>query len=438
MSPASEHPKTNTEQPAPLASATHAVARAGRMLLSCGADTSHVQRRMCELAQDLGHEAHVLVTPDAVLLTIGDDRQRDTRIGHEISAMKVDMGRLQAIETVLAEVHTGLLPAGAIDARLDAVEKGPGEHSALATVLAVAVTAASLARLFGADWPVVGAAFGAGAISMLLRLGLARHGFNALAVAFATAFVSGLCSALAVRLAPGASPVLCLTAAGMILVPGVPLINGVRDLVTGHSGNGVARLALGGATVLAIGFALFLAAACVGDALPVGDAPGSLPLGQDLLFAATAAAGFAVFFNVPSRAVWICVVCGMASHGLRNLLVHGGLDIASASLVGAFAAGLVARLAGAHYRVPPVAFAFAGIVALVPGSYAFRAGIGGLHVMALGAHTPTALLADTLSLAIAAAVMTTAIAVGLLLALSVRQGDGLAARRGNTPQRVGQ
>lgn len=434
MPPANALPTTATGRPAPIERVAHAVARAGRLLLTWGADTDHVQRRMTDMALDFGHEAHVLVTPEAVLLTVGDDGRRETRVGHEIGGMKVDMGRLLAVEQVLADVRAGLRDPDAVNARLDTVERGPGEHPALATVVAVAVTAASLARLFGADWPVVGAAFAAGAVSILLRQALARHGLNAIAVAFGTAFLSGLCSAVAVRFAPGASPVLCLTAAGMILVPGVPLINGVRDLVNGHPGNGVARLALGGATVLAIGFALFLAAASAGSALPVGTAPGSLPLAQDLLFAATAAAGFAIFFNVPLRAVWICVVCGMAAHGLRNLLVHGGLDIASASLLGAFAAGMVARVAGARCRVPPVAFAFAGIVALVPGSYAFRAGIGGLHVMTLGADTPPALIADTLSLAIAAAVMTTAIAVGLLLALSVGSGE----RRGNAPRRFGQ
>jgi len=438
MTPESVTPFVDRPRNAPLERVAYAVSRVGRLLLTYGADTSHVQHRLNGMVRDLGHEAHVLVTPEAVLLTIGDEHQRETRVGRHIEGLRVDMGRLMAIEEALAGLRAGTVSLDTFNERLDTLERSPNEHSAAATVIAVAVMAASLARLFGADWPVVGAAFLAGTISILLRQALARRDLNAIALAFGTAFLSGLCSAIAVRLAPGASPVLCLTAAGMILVPGVPLINGVRDLVTGHSGNGVARLAIGGVTVLAIGFALFLAAACAGDALPVGGGPGSLPLVQDLLFAATAAAGFAVFFNVPRRAVWICVVCGMASHGLRNLLVHVGLDIATASLAGAFAAGVIARLAGAHYRVPPVSFAFAGIVALVPGSYAFRAGIGGLHVMTLGASTPHALLADTLSLSIAAAVMTTAIAVGLLLALSVGEDGGRAPEHGATPHRIGQ
>jgi hypothetical protein len=76
----------------------------------------------------------------------------------------------------------------------------------------------------------------------------------------------------------------------MILVPGVPLINGVRDTIGNHIGNGIARLLFGTVTVLAIAFGLFLAAGIAGDTLPVGAHFPALPLAQDLLFSALAGA----------------------------------------------------------------------------------------------------------------------------------------------------
>jgi len=397
----------------------HIAARIGRLLLTNGADTGHTLRRVVMVADDLGCDAHVLVTAEAILVTVGSGAQFRTKVGHSIAAMTVDMGKLVAIERVVADIASGALAPDDVDARLDAIEGGDSGHSAALVMIGVAVTAASLARLFGADWPVVGAAFLAGLASTMLRRWLGVRGVNAVAATFLTALLSGLCAICALRLFPGVSPILCLTAAGMILVPGVPLINGVRDLIDGHSGNGIARLALGSMTVLTIGFALFVAAAVAGDALPVGAAPGSLGVGEDLLFSASAAVGYATLFNVSFRALWVCILCGMASHGLRTALVHGGLDIASASLVGAAAAGIVAGLAGRAYRVPPVAFAFPGIVAMIPGSYGFRAGIGGLHLMTLGAAAPGTLVAETLSLAITTIVVTIAIAIGLSLALAI-------------------
>jgi uncharacterized membrane protein YjjB (DUF3815 family) len=66
-----------------------------------------------------------------------------------------------------------------------------------------------------------------------------------------------------------------------------------------------------------------------------------------------------------------------------------------------------------------VTFAFPGIVAMIPGAYAFRAGIGGLEIMRAGANAPPALVAETIGLAVTAIVVTAAIAIGLCLALAL-------------------
>lgn len=405
--------------PATPQQAVHIAARIGRLLLANGTGTMGTQRRVGNIMRALGHEARVLVTLEALIIAYSADGRMETRLGREIPGMGVDMGRLVTLKRIDDGVCSGSLSLDEANARLDALEAGGHGHAGWLVVVGVAVTAASLARLFGASWAVMGASFIAGAVSTVLRRAFAARHVNPIGGAFAVAVISGFAGALAIRFVPGASPVLCLTAAGMILVPGVPLINGVRDIVDGHIGNGVARLAFGTATVLALGFALFLAAALAGDTLPVEQAGRLLPIPQDIVFSATAAAGFSMLFNVPFRAVGYCVLCGVASHSLRTALAHLGLDLASGSLIGAAVAGVIAVLAARAHHVPPVTFAFPGTVAMIPGSFGFRAGIGALHIMAQGAAAPPTLVAGTLSLAIATAIMTAAIGIGLSLALSV-------------------
>ncbi len=60
-----------------------------------------------------------------------------------------------------------------------------------------------------------------------------------------------------------------------------------------------------------------------------------------------------------------------------------------------------------------------GVVAMVPGSYAFRAGIGGVELLRQGASASFQLGAESLSLIITAVLITVAIAIGLTLALSI-------------------
>jgi uncharacterized membrane protein YjjP (DUF1212 family) len=395
----------------------HVSAKLGRLLLANGADASYVRQQVLSAGASLGHKVHVQLGEGAVIVTAGDLSRSATRVSRALPAMSADMAKLARIDEAVQHVAADERPAPGLDARLDAIEASRSRRPAIAAVLGVALTGASLARLFGATWPVVGAAFLAVAFGTVLRRRLGAAGLNPIGSAFAVAFLSALLAAVITKMLPGQSPVLALTAAGMVLVPGVPLINGVRDLVGGHAAIAVARFTLAAATVLAIGFALFLAAALAGDALPVSVGPGRLPVWEDIVFSAAAVIGYAMLFDVPLSAIPVAMLCGVVSHSTRTALSAEGVNLVAGSLISASFAGFTAQFAGSAYRVPAVTFAFPGTVAMIPGSYGFRAAIGSLHLVTLGAAAPAALVAETLSLAITTAMMTVAIGVGLALAI---------------------
>ena len=395
----------------------HVTLRLGRLLLANGADTGLVQASVSTLARRLGYEAQLLVHPEALLLTLEDEHSFRTKLGHAISGMTVNMGALAALDDIVGKTATAP-DIATVDRQLDAVERAGNRYPHWLVAIGMGLTAASLARLFAGAWPVVGVSVLVGIVSFLLRQRFGAWSMNQVASAALVALASGLVGALAMKAFPDASPTLCLVAAGMILVPGVPLINGVRETLGSHVGTGIARLMLGAITVMAIAFGLFLAAGLAGGTLPVDSRTGLLPIGEDLLFSALAAIGFSLLFNVPAKAAWACMLCGMAGHGLRTALAHAGLNLLAGTLVAAFAAGLLAHALAQYFKVPATTFAFPGVVAMIPGSYAFRAAIGGLAIMNSGSAAATGLIGDTIGLAITAILMTAAIAVGLSLALA--------------------
>ncbi|WP_146619943.1 threonine/serine ThrE exporter family protein [Acuticoccus sediminis] len=404
-----------TRPPADIDGIGHFVLRTGRLLLVYGASAEHVRRRVEEIAAGLGVGAELFINGERLLLSVSSSETYRTRIGRPIAGMGIDVGRFDALEKIAAEVTAGRIDFAEADRRIDALEQSAGLHPGWLVALAVGGTAASLVRLFGGDWPVVAAAFATGVLNTAFRRYFAGRHAHPVVAAFATAFLSGLAGALMLRAVPDVSPIMCLVAAGMILVPGVPLINGVGDLAAGHTGVGLFRLVTATVTVLAIGFALILAAMAVGDPLPVEIASLSIPLWQDFAFAGLASVGYAMLFNVPGRAVLACVLCGGVSHGVRTILLGAGLDLALGTLVAAFVAGLLARLSGRWLAMPWTTFAFAGTVAMIPGSFAFRAAAGGLHIMAEGARASPALVAETLSLVITTVFLTVSVGVGLVL-----------------------
>jgi uncharacterized membrane protein YjjB (DUF3815 family) len=114
---------------------------------------------------------------------------------------------------------------------------------------------------------------------------------------------------------------------------------------------------------------------------------------------------------------WACVICGVASHTTRTLCVHLGVDIIAGTLIGALVVGFLAQVFARYFHAPSAAFAFPGVVAMVPGAYAFRAVIGSLHI-AHAAATPQ-MMTDTLTLGITIILMIGAIAIGIAVPASL-------------------
>ena len=56
------------------------------------------------------------------------------------------------------------------------------------------------------------------------------------------ALLSGVVGGLAIKLGATRTPALTLVAPAMILVPGVPLINGILDMIRNHVTVGLSRL----------------------------------------------------------------------------------------------------------------------------------------------------------------------------------------------------
>ena len=416
-------------EPASIEDVAHLALQVGRLLFENGADTAEVQESVVRFAAAFGCEAHLMVSYEVLLLTLVAGGQFRTKVGYRVPAMNVNMAAIADVSSLVGEVENGRRGTAEVRAELEDVEGRPPVYGRWIVVVALGLTAASLARLFGGDWPTFGIAWLAGSTGMWLRQELGRRGFNLFFIPFAAALVSGVIGGAAVLLGVSGTPALCLVAPGMIIVPGVPLVNGVQDMFKNHMTQGLARLGLGVLITLAIALGLFVATVLTGAKIPV-DAPLQLlSVPEDALFSALAALGYLFLFNVPGRIAWACVVCGVASHTTRTLCMHLGLGILSGTLIGALAAGFLAQGFARHFRAPAVAFAFPGVVAMIPGAFAFRVVIGCLQIVGAGAAAATALVTETLALAVSCLLMVAAIAVGIAAPLILTR-KGIKGERG--------
>lgn len=132
------------------------------------------------------------------------------------------------------------------------------------------------------------------------------------------------------------------------------------------------------------------------------------------LWAAPAALGFALFFNVRKRALVGIALLAIVGRLTRGLLMDAGLAIVLASFLAALVIGMLAFTIGPMTGEAAPVYAFAPVIPLVPGTYIFNA--LSLIVSALGESEQSLenskVLDSALSTGIVAAAITLALAVG--------------------------
>jgi uncharacterized membrane protein YjjP (DUF1212 family) len=108
-------------------------------------------------------------------------------------------------------------------------------------LLLVGLANASFCKLFGGDWLAVGLVFVATLAGFFTRQQMQRKHINHFIVFTISAFVASMCASTTL-LFDSATAEIAIAASVLFLIPGVPLINGVIDIVEGHTLTGGSRL----------------------------------------------------------------------------------------------------------------------------------------------------------------------------------------------------
>lgn len=293
--------------------AAHLSLELGRWLLVNAADTAQVHDAIARLARGLDFRARLIISYEAMLVTVDAKTSSHTRVGRHLPLTGLDITAVEKLNQVADEAADASLDLKGTHARLAALENNRPVYPQRLTAVMLGLSAASLARLFGADVLVFLVVFLAATVGAFLRRQLGQRNVNPFAVCYATALVSGSIGGIGVRFHPRATQYLSLIAPGMILVPGPPLINGIRDTISNNIGMACARLMFAPCIMVTISLGLFTAMLLTGVGIPVtGPAP-FLPLLQDALFSAAATAGFVLLFNTPTSSLGLRAVWGTGS-----------------------------------------------------------------------------------------------------------------------------
>jgi uncharacterized membrane protein YjjP (DUF1212 family) len=239
---------------------------AGYLLLAYGAECQRVEETVYRLSTAFGCDGvEVFVATNAIQLTVTSGGEFRTRI-RRVHSLGVNMTTISAVSRLSRRVEQGELDRAAVRSELERISSMPHHYNRWMVAAMVGLACAAFSRLFGGDWAVFGVTFLSSWVGMLVRQELARRHFNMVLVVFSAAFVTSLLASSAALLHLSDHPEWAQAAAVLFLIPGVPLINAVGDLVKGHTVVGLARLTQAGMVVLSLALGLVLAIQITGVA----------------------------------------------------------------------------------------------------------------------------------------------------------------------------
>ncbi len=395
--------------------------QSGAIILQSGGETYRAEETMISVAASLGAEsASAFVTPTVAMLTCVDAAGKShTRI-QRISDRSINLGRIARVNELARRLAARTRKscdrrALCLSRNLRLVESvlgriaGSPVHRALGVVLATGFASFFFSLLFlGSMREAVIAFFVGGVMRSVLYL-VAPLGLSSFFVSVIGGFIITFLSRGVVILGFSASSGNISIAVLMSLVPGLAIVNAIRDIIAGDLVAGSARLmeAFVVAAALSLGAAfglmLFPAETSYAAASVFLTSPG-----PSFAFAFLATASFAFFFNISRYDILWCSIAGAAGWVAYLALASSTGSQSAAYMTGALCVGILAELFAVIFRKPATVYIVPGIIPLVPG--------GGMYETMLMAVLGR--MDDMAKVGFAALTAAGAIAVGIALASS--------------------
>jgi len=225
----------------PLGEIATVALEAGRLLMEAGASGRFVDENVLKVARGLGAETVDLRIGYASLsVSVGRGAASLTRV-RRLGAIGVNQRLDHAVRRLAADVELGRYQLAAVREALEQLVQGNERYPAWLVALAVGTACASFGRLLGVDWAGIGPVWCAATLGQALRMQLHARRVNAFIGATLVALVTAGLSGGAARWTGSATRDTAMIASVLLLVPGVPALNALNDILEGRPTLGSAR-----------------------------------------------------------------------------------------------------------------------------------------------------------------------------------------------------
>lgn len=348
----------------------------GVLLMENGANTSYIYTQIHKAAAFMGIPSDYLsihITYTTIMVNIAHEDKSFTSF-KKVKKHGVNLTTIYAITNVLWRALERNYSLASLEYGLNHISNYPPSYSIGLKALGSAVACGAFSILFGGTLLSAFMTLICAFLGFLARhLCLKNHVNPYIAIMIAT-FVCMLSSYGFYKMIPDQALVYTIISCTLFMIPGIPLINGIIDIITDHFMSGVTRLmsTLLIMSSMSLGIALMLQFNIDTSFFFTNIKPSYIMVDQ-LLAGFAAATFFALIFNTPYRLLPYIGLGGIACVGIRNLLfIDLDLPLAAASFLGAAGASLLITRLNAYVKGATTIMIIASVIPLIPGVLLYR------------------------------------------------------------------
>ena len=349
---------------------------AGHILLENGAEISRVEDTMKRISSHYGvHTGHFFVLSNGIFTTSSSNKYANVEF---IPIRGIQLSKVVEVNRLSYRIAADKVSLTQARAELDAIRDEPMKP-AWEQIVGSAFGAAGFCAVFGGGFMDCAAAFVVGALLYLFLLFVSSKYLSKIVGGICNSLVATLLCLASYRLGFGSSLSNIIIGAIMPLIPGVPFVNGVRDLADSDYIAGTTRLtdamlgffciALGVGTSFVLDGSIFQGMIELKGVTVNAETAG---LGWQTLAAFIGTFAFAILFGVPRQQYATCGIIGAIGWAAFLIMTRAGIAGTMVSITfSTVLICLMSRMVAVWDKCPSTVYLLCGIFPLVPGAGIF-------------------------------------------------------------------
>ena len=356
--------------------------RTGKLLIENAADTNRVMRNMKRVAAYLGlpeDKLHIEASYTMLLVNVSDEAHSYSKF-QKCGNHAVNMTVLTAVSKLSWRAIENDYSLDQYEAELVRIATKPRNYRPIIVAAGAAFACGGFCKLFGGDWMAFLFASICAFAGYWTRQKCNHFGINPYMSIAIAAFVATCLAYASTMSGLSQTPYHPLLACALFVVPGVPLINFVDDLIDNYLQVGLVRATNVMVTMGAMAFGIFGAIKALSiQEINIDKKFSELSMVPHdtylayALAAAISAVGFSMIFNIQRRLLWVVAIGGMIAVCTRNFVnFELGYGPVIGSFMGAFVVSLIAVKAVHIFHVPNHVLTIPSVIPMIPGVLMYR------------------------------------------------------------------